>query len=918
MMKRLTYMNPFSKASRYLLALLLLSSVSAFAQNATGDEDNLEEVQGFTVVGSNIQRLDMETVNPVINITRDALDATGFTTAGDAIRALPIISGSSLTTTDAGTSFTPGVSSFNLRGLGNNNTLALLNGRRLAPYPTPGFNGFQSVVDLSSIPSAAIESIQILKDGASAIYGSDAVAGVISINLTKQYDGLTTQMSIGNTLKTDSFEWGMFAIGGATSGKASIVYTVDYKVRNPLYAREVPWTKTADGRKHGGYDQRSSSNVSANVVGLDPTMYLIDPSGDPEDSNNQLFPSGTASLTGLPEHNAFGSLPAAGYIPTISDFKDGIQRYDFQEDTGLFPKTRNYGFYTRLSYALTDSLDAYAETSFRRAETTIAAAPTPAFFANEPVTMSADNPYNPFGVELTDVRWRMKEVGNRINDVTVDTPRIVAGLTGDVGETSWTFDSGILYTKTEATNSNRNDVFDDRLQEALSDGVTINDELLWANPFGRNDPRLINYISGPNPTSDSFELWTWDAKGSGDVADLGDMGVIKAAAGVEYRYEQLESYRTAANETGNIVGGSESSSVTGDRSVRSAYVEFDVPVYKYAEFQLAGRYEDYSDFGNTSKPKIGVKVKPFDGLLLRAAYSESFRAPDLPYLFSSGSVSFTSSSLQDPLRPNDPREQIKNRSGGNPNLQPERTNTYYAGAVVDFGKFVNKLDGLVFSIDLWRFAQKDVIQRLTADQILDNLIDPKTGEVDPFWAKYIKRNPPAPGESVGTISEVSTQWQNLDKQKTEGADMALQYSLATDNYGEFRFKVETTWVNSFTFTDAAAAQTYEWADTYLQPKWRGTGTIAWSYGDWDASLYVTYVDDYEDAYLSPQEIKAYWRFNPQVAYHGLYDTTITVGVRNVFNESPPFDSYDVTGVSTQLLGSDIEPRFVYMRIAKDW
>lgn len=918
-MKRLKNINPLSKLWRLALASLLLTSVSAFGQfegEAVGDEDDdgLEEVQGFTVVGSNIQRLDVETVSPVINITRESLDATGFSTAGDAIRALPIVSGQSLVSTDAGTSFTPGVSSVNLRGLGNNNTLALLNGRRIVPFASPGFNGFQTVVNINSIPSAAIESIQILKDGASAIYGSDAVAGVLAVNLTKEYDGLTTEVSIGNTLDTDSFEWELFAIGGATSGRASIVYTVNYRERNPLFSREIDWVKNADGSSVGAFDQRSSANISANVRSLDPTAYLIDPDGDAEDPANQRFPSGRASLAGLPLANAFGALAGPDTTFGVADFEDGNKFYNYQEVTGFFPEERNYGFYTRLSYAISDTLDAYLETSFNRVESLIEAAPTPLFnFTNVGdgpggiVVMPATNPYNPFGVDLTDFRWRMIEVGNRQNDIQNDTGRIVAGLSGDLPIDTWTFDSGILFTEGEITNLNGRTVYDNRTQEALN-GVTIDGELFYANPFGRNHPEVLDYISGNNPTVDSFELWSWDFKAQGDVVDLGDLGVVKAAVGAEYRFEELRSVRTNDNVSGNIVGGAESSSVFGDRNIKSIFAELSVPLTEMAEVQIAGRYEDYSDFGDTSKPKIGFKVQPVDGLLLRAAWGQSFRAPDLPFLFSSGSVSFTANQINDPLREDDDDQQIKTLGGGNPNLTPEETDSFYLGAVVDFGQFADAIDGLVLEVDLWRFEQDNVISRLGAQQIVTNA-------GDPFWDQFITRLPPGPGESVGVIQSVSTSWQNLDKQETAGVDVAISYTMNTDDMGEFRFKVETTYVDTFEFIDSFGTVN-EFAGTWTQPKWRGNGTVAWTYGDWAASLFISYIGEYDRLFIPSDTVKAYWRFNPQVAFSGLYDTTITLGVRNVFNEEPPVDHAEATTRNAGV--HNLEPRFFYMRVQKDW
>jgi len=887
-MKRTTYLNPFSKFARVLLALLFLAPVAAFAQD--DDDEELEEVEGFTVVGTRIQRADLETVSPTINLDRESLERTGFTTAGDAIRALPIVSGQSLTSVDAGTSFTPGVSSVNLRGLGNNNTLALLNGRRVAPFATPGFNGFQNVVDLSSIPVAAIESIQVLKDGASAIYGSDAVAGVLDVQLVQEYDGLTTDVSLGNTIDAGSEEYKFTITAGARSGKSSVVFIADYLERNGLLSREVDWTDQTNSP--------SFANVVANATPDFGTFF---------------------TLKGLPDSFVWRDLPTQEEVRnfTPEDFEagPGFAPFNFQEVTGFLPKRRNFGFYTRLSYDLTATLEAYAEVSFRRVETQVDAAPTPLFSWTESVDLNLppENPFNPFGEEVF-IGWRMFEVGNRQNIVQTDTPRMVAGLKGDIMETGWEFDTGLLFTESTTTNENANTVFDDRLQEAIQDGLEIDGETLWANPFGQNDPRVIDFVSGSNPIKDSFQLWSWDASVNGDLLDL-DIGVIKAAAGVEYRYEELTSIRTQANVSGNIVGGSQSSSVFGDRDIQSLYAEVSVPFYELGELQVAGRYEDYSDFGDTTKPKVGFKVTPMDGLLLRASFSQSFRAPDLPLLFSSSSVSFTSDFFADPLRPGDPEAQIQNRSGGNPNLDPEETDTYSAGFQIDFGEMVEVLDGFVFQVDFWRFEQEDVFSRFTAGQIVENA-------GDPFFDQFIVRED-NPGGGPGPILFVETDWQNLDEQETQGVDVGVQYVKRTEDMGEFRFGIDLTYVDTFDTNtldfdeDGNEVQVEQgFAGTWNIPRVRANASINWSYGDWSATMYTNYVGDYGPRSDGDPDVKAYWRFNPQVAYSGLWDSTITVGMRNAFDEEPPVDLGDVTNVNNAI--HNAEPRFLYVRFSKDW
>jgi len=888
--------------------------VTAWAQDT--DED-LEELEGFTVTGSRIERLDLETVAPVTVITSEAFESTGFSTVGDALRALPIVSGANLVSTDAGTSFTPGVSSVNLRGLGNNNTLALINGRRAAPFPTPGFNGFQNVVDFSSLPANAIESLEILRDGASALYGSDAVAGVINVQLVKEYDGLSTQVSYGNTIESDSSEYKAFIIGGASSGKTSIVFTANYSERNPIFSRDFPnIVGDANTSDRGGFNQRSSRAVSANVRGLDPTAYLIDPAGDPADPANQLFPNGQAVWRGSRDNLTPADLPSQPL--SVGDFQAGNYFYNYQEVTGWFPKSRQSGFYTRMTYDFTEDLSAYVEASFQRNETEIAAAPTPLATASEQlgdgpnggIILPAANPYNPFGVDLFDVRWRMLEVGNRLNVTTGDSPRIVAGLEGLIPDTDWSFDTAFLFNRATLTNTNPGTVFDSLVQDAFN-GVVIEGETLYANPFGQNDPRVINYMSGNNPTNDAFELWSYDINASGPLFDPGT-GMISLAVGAEYRFEELESIRTISNVTGNIVGGSQSSSVFGDRDIRALYLEANAPITEYAEAQVAVRYEDYSDFGDTTKPKFGLKIKPIPGVLVRGSFGQSFRAPDLPFLFSSGSVSFTSAAVPDPLRPDASPEQIRTLGGGNPNLDPEETDVIYAGIVIDMGQFVEALDGLSFELDYFKFEQTSVISRIGATTIVA-----RAG--DPFFDAFINRAAPDANDIAlgqpGQILSVSTQWQNLDEQTYEGFDIAVQYDFTTENYGEFGMRFEGTYVDKFEQIDVFG-NVQDFEGTYLQPQFNANATLRWLYGDWSASVFFDYTGQFDRLFIPSEDIADYVRVNPQVAYRGFEGYTITVGVRNVLDEKPPFDGSEPSGVNAGM--HNPEPAFYYLRLRKDW
>jgi len=878
-----------------LLAALPLTTSLALAQTDPAKKDEKkeekkEEVQNlgaFEVTGSRIKRIDAETPQPLVRISEADFKATGFSTLGDAMRAIPSIAGQSLVTTDGGTSFTPAVSAFNLRGLGNNNTLVLINGRRAAPYASAGFNGFQTVFDFNSIPTAAIESIEVLKDGASAIYGSDAVAGVVNISLKKNFQGLTTELSFGNTLHTDSNERTAFMIAGTSAGKLSIVTTFDYQQRASMYGHDLAYASESNGTQYGGIDQRSTSTEIAGVRGL---------------ADRVRFPAGTAMFL-TPQTN-----------PTLAAAVPGIPLYNFQEDAGFTPDTRSYGFYMRSNYEFTDKLTGFAEVSFRRSEVKIDSAPSPYVTSQENGDSATGagifprtNPYNPFGQDIVDLRWRMSELGNRTQDVTADTSRILRGLEGKLPFSDWTWNGALMYSKN--TIDQLSVATSDRLVQNAFNGVLLNGRVQYANPFGPNSTDIINYLRIINPNHDEFEVRSADASVSGSIFQM-PAGSAALAVGAEARTERIKNIGTALNRDGQIVGGSQASDTYGDRRLYSYYAEVNLPLLKNKpwarnlELQLAARHEDYSDFGQTMKPKFAAIYQPIPEILIRGSYGESFLAPNLAYLYTSQSVSVTAQTLQDPLRPADPRTQVRQVGGGNPDLQPEETTVKYGGLVLQpFARGKNPLwRELSFGVDYYKFDQTNLIKSLTAAQILAN----------PAFNDLVVRNPPAPGETVGTISHVLTTFQNLSVGHYEGYDVNVRWVLPKKEMGQFRFDLSGTYLANQDTTTATGAFV-DLDGEYSYPVFRGTGTVGWTRGNWAASLFVQHIGEYNDnqgiGHIAPQTI-----YNPQVAYKGFWGSTITLGVRNVFDRDPPRDLSDTKLVNENT--NSAEPFFWYARFSK--
>jgi outer membrane receptor protein involved in Fe transport len=894
--------------------LLAVLATSAFAQS-TEQKDDTVQLQAFEVTGSRIRRVDAETPSPVIRITQESLQNTGFSTVDDALRALPFNSGAAITPVSSGNGFASGTSTVNFRGLGNNNTLVLINGRRATPSGAGSFNGFQSVIDLRQIPTSAIESVEIVKDGASAIYGSDAVAGVLNIKLKRGYTGVGMDISFGNTFKSDSFERAAFIIAGATSGRTSVTAMADFYQRNAIKDADFPFSRTADLRvnKNGasqtefqgtvltGVDWRSSSTFPARffVPNTNTIRTFLNPTTDPRVAN-AVDPS---RATG------------AGW-------------YDFQQDTFLLPEQQNYGFSMFINHDFSDQLSGFVDLFYRRVEAFNAAAPSPftttdrGAGTNGRLLVPASNPYNPYGeryfpgagqaIELSTLR--LVNAGPRFRDTTSDYPRLLAGLKGSLPG-DWQWQTSAMYAQGSFFDSAPGTAFDDRVQQALM-GVVINGQTRYLNPFGPEDPLITDYYSGTNPTKTTFTSNLYDLSLNGSLFEL-PAGSVGLAVGTEFRKESISDVRTLENESGNVVGGSEGFGFQGKRNVHSVYAELSVPILKQLELQLAGRWEDYSDFGTTTKPKVALAYRPTNWLMVRGSYSESFRAPDLQFLYSAGSVSFTSGALFDPRRPDQPSAQLKTLGRGNPDLQPEETNTYSVSTVIEIPS--GPLKGLAFEAGYYKFDQSSLITRDSAQFTLTNELTLPAGRVvrKPLTPAEI-----AAGITVGVIDYVSTDWYNSSKQVYEGYDFGISYTLRTQKLGQFRFGAEATYLESLTRTNVNSLGNQTVTDldgTDGVPLWRGNVTAAWRRGDWAASVFVNYLGEMPSSTISgfatPKQ-DAQILVNPQVSYSGLWRTRITVGVRNVFDEEPPLYVPASQGYNAGI--AIVDPRFWYVRLSREF
>lgn len=944
--------------SSVITAIAIAAALPSAAQ--AQDDEELEELEPVTFTGSRIQSLDVEPIAPILVQTGDDLKNSGYTTVGDALRALPFNSGQALTPTDSGTSFTPGISTINLRGLGNNQSLILINGRRTAPYAAPGFNGFQTMFDLNSIPAAAIDRIEILKDGASAIYGSDAVAGVVNVVLRKDYEGLYTSALFGDFSDTSGSLKQISAVYGTSSAKTSVLVAFNFQQQDAVFARDLDYTKDADKTElaYKASPVYVVENPELSGLGVTTQQEYLDAVGltDPimdgwfDNRSSRSYPGWIQA-----DFNGNGSLSSGERRtfenptnnPTEADAVAGRHFYNYQVENGLFPEYRQMSFYTRASHEVTDTLTAALEVSFSRTESQVESASTPAdihgshgLTPGSKLTLPSWSQYNPFGLDITTGARRMWENGTRLNDVTSDTPRILGTLAGEfeMGERTMNWEVGVLYSRNDVSNIGRRSAADYKLQQAFyglieqPDGQLIWDptglqfnsdgsasgwapgspEHVYYNWFGENSQEMADFLNIDNPTASKIELQMYDASVSGTLFSLpaGDVGF---ALGGEVRKEIYEDVQSDLNETGNILGGGEGKSSYGDRKLSAVYTELEIPILENLTLQAAGRYEDYSDKGFASdiRPKIAARFRPLEWLLLKTSFQKSFKAPDLAYLYTTDKVTLSSYQVQDPVT-GQQIDQIEQRVRGNADLEPETTDTWYAGVFVEP---TGSLEGLRLGVEYLHFDQTNLMAQLSDFYSYGEILT-WAADGDPDYVDMVVRD-----SGTQEVLYILDNFQNISKAEYSGFDFTISYTFETESFGTFDVELLTTWLDYYKIDGGDVA------GNYLTPEWRHNLASSWTMGDWAVNVNVNYIDEMERNYywgqlVGTEDVWVQYTTDPQitvyasVTYSGLWGTDLTVGVNNLFNSDPPMDPLE--GIGTTGGVYDPQPQFWWVRVERQF
>lgn len=793
-----------------------MGGVVGLSEYAWADSKEILELPEFVVTGTHISRTDMEGVAPVLVLERKDIERSGAVTLNGLLRDV-VFNSAGMIDEQFTQGFAPASAGINLRGLGLSRTLVLVDGRRMPIFPfgqsTIGQGGTDSFVDINLIPLAAVERVEVLKDGASAIYGADAVAGVVNIILRKEYDGVHLSSQYGVTLEVDGEEGQIGAVAGKSWKRTNLTMAVNYLNRSDVKAKDRSISESANGP----IDDRSMAGNPGTII-----RDLGGPGERPEPD------------------------PRCPADQIVGPFC----RFDFAPFNTLIPEVERTGVMASFEHQITDAISIFARGMYTHSESDRSLAPASGFFV-----VGGGNVNNPFPGETVGVIYRLLELGPRVDEFETDAYNALAGLTGTFGV--WDLELGFGVGDIETTDTGVSGYATGAaVQGAIDSGVL--------NPFGNSpafDPADVEIRTKRKGES---RLYLVDFKASGEIIDL-PSGPLMVALGGEYRKEHFSDEFDSTTASGGVLGIG-GTSAEGTRHVNSAFLEFAVPVLDDLEVQLAGRFDHYSDFGDTFNPKLGLRWQPLRNLVLRGNIGTGFKAPALHELYS-GDIT-GSESVFDPV--NNTVVQVNSISSGNPDLDAEESVSYGLGLVWDVTRAWN------VSIDYWRIENDDAV--ISSPQFFVNN--------ETSFPSNVIRN------GGGQITSVLSPFQNVAAQKLWGFDLGTHVGLESDLAGDFDLDLQGAYLGSFAQEPAPGQGFEEMAGKDGIPRWRAQSTLSWSKTDYQASVTVNFIDGYERP-VADDKIGSWTTVDVQSSWHPNFmgGGTVTFGVDNVFDQEPPEDPF---------------------------
>jgi iron complex outermembrane receptor protein len=888
----------------------------------------MAEAERVIVTGSHIPTAEEVGPNPVQEITRDQIENSGERTAAEIIRQLPQSGPEGVPPANNafGDFGPPGTASIALRGFDASSTLVLVDGRRVAPFPLGAPPSFSvSFVDLNSIPAAALDNVEVLLDSASAIYGADAIAGVVNIKFRRDYKGAEISTSYGNSLDKDSGEETESLIFGIGDNLTNITGVVDYYHRNGIFDHDR------------GYSQKPPSfglSSNASPWNLQLSLAAVLAAGVPA---SQL-PSGANVFFGHSPFLGDGLAPPTDYVYS----RRTRSKYNPNAIAQMVPDSQRYGGFLSATHKIFgDQLQVYGDFSYQDVETHNVLSPTATSFFQTPgqttlaipphipgpvvdgpsyqdtgVPLGAYNPFNPFQQIISGLtRARLADF-NRIADVDTEAIFATLGAKGDrLFDGNWGYDAGLRFSQVK-DESDLKGVSGSKFDRILNAADPIFDPnsaqyigtTTPYNPFGdyrrpiASNQLPIEYASITAREEDLSQLETADLNiYTTSLFELPGGGVGLAFGG-QFRNESIDLEPDRSNQRGDVLGSGAEKIIHASREDYALYAEIRVPVVssvhplpgvRSLEFTGAGRFEDFlNNDTNVLVPKVGMRWQPFDeSLTIRATWGEGFHEPSLLELFAQNAAGVNDAgSFFDPLK-HQPAGEFTFLIHGNPNLQPEDSRAFTAGFVFT-PRF---LRNLTLSMNLYDIESTG---RAFIPDIQDVLNRNAAGKSLPLEKVTRDQN--------GDILLVEYAYQNAGSRKARGADFGLSYQLET-SYGTFTSITQATFLDSLQFAQTADLPEKELRSNgdlnagFSAPlKWQGNSRLDWTWRGFSTGFTAYYLDGFHTDHppgVGGATITHYvsqtWLFDVRASYS--------------FHSPKPAAAAELPADDKQVLDQDVSP-----------
>ncbi|HEY3449810.1 MAG TPA: TonB-dependent receptor [Myxococcales bacterium] len=910
------------------------------------------EIEEIVVTGSRINRADLNTSAPVTVVGREQIATSGRSSVGDILQSLPAQSNAINTQYNNGGD---GSTRVDLRGLGAPRTLVLVNGRRFVP----GGVGADASVDLNAIPMAAIERIEVLKDGASAIYGSDAIGGVVNIITRRNWTGTEVTAFGGVSQRGDAEFIDLSLTTGHKFDKAYVLFSAGYFKQAPAWSGDRVWS-----RVDRDYDFTSGeiSTIGSSAV---PEGMLIDWEGG----------AGNATWNNLVSTYGEGGTFIRGDDGTWRPFRDagvrgqGGDYYNYAPANYLVTPQQRFNMMLNASLKLGDSAKAYIETSFTNRQSDQILAAEPLFTISEGLTVSKDNVYNPFGRDFSDVRRRLVEFGGRRYQQDQDTFRIVGGVNGHLPESmgplrGWYWDLSANYGRNTGTELKDGTLILSRLANALGPSyINAAGAAACGTPNAPIEGCVpLNLFGGPGTITDAMKQYlsyTGTRRGLNEQAILslnatGDLFTLFAnrpvslAVGYELRNEAGSTIYDPLTSHGDTTGN-KSADTNGSFTVNEGFLELSIPIVsgkpgaEDLEINAALRAFNYSTFGSDFTYKLGGRWSVVRDFTLRGTYSTAFRAPSVGELYSgsvdsfldvtdpcsnyngaiSGSAKTNCAAAGVPTNLEDNRTQQRVLLGGNPNLQPEKAETFTVGAVVE-PRFMR---GFSLTVDYYHIKITNSISSYGPDVILNGCYS--GDNLNQEYCSRIKR------DANGLISTIDDPNVNVGGDTTAGLDFGARYDFGT-SIGRFSVTADVNWLQMMDkeLSDGSIIHAKGNYDTQLvYAPFKGVAGITWGYKGVGAGIHGRYISSFRECVNNAcsvpdgepepklyRNVADYGALDIYVSYDLKTDfgkTGFLFGVNNLTDVDPPW-IFNGQIVKTDPSSYDFLGRYFYLKLSQNF